>query len=74
VPLYDFNCETCHKTFEKLVRKEADIPSVVCPDCGSDKVTRALSLPAAPLSTTAQSAGACGVGPPCGASWCQRKG
>lgn len=74
MPLYDFRCDECEATFEQLVRKEADLPLVVCPQCASYRVARLLSLPAAPLTTTASNPGACGVGPPCGASWCQRQG
>jgi putative FmdB family regulatory protein len=73
MPLYDFSCDACGAKFEQLVRREADVAIVVCPTCDSREVHRQLSLPAAPM-TTAPAGGACGVGPPCGAPWCQRKG
>ena len=74
MPLYDFACDDCGTKFERLVRKEAEIATVHCPKCGGEHVGRELSLPAAPLSSTQSLPSACGVGPPCGASWCQRNG
>ena len=75
MPLYDFACDDCGTKFERLVRREADLPTVDCPECGGTHVSRALSLPAAPVSSSqSMPTTACGVGPPCGAPWCQRKG
>jgi putative FmdB family regulatory protein len=75
MPLYDFACEECGTRFERLVRHETAIATVDCPQCGAANAKRELSLPAAPLSISSMvpSASACGSGPPCGASWCQRK-
>ena len=74
MPLYDFTCEDCHESFEKLVRKEADVATVECPKCAGKKIERQLSLPAKPGTAATSLPSACGVGPPCGASWCGRKG
>jgi putative FmdB family regulatory protein len=74
MPLYDFACDDCGTHFERLVRREAEIPSVDCPECHGTHVRRQLSLPAAPVSATEGAPAGCGVGPPCGAPWCQRKG
>ena len=74
MPLYDFACDDCGTRFERLVRREVDIATVDCPDCHGTKVRRQLSLPAAPVSSPETAPTACGVGPPCGAPWCQRKG
>lgn len=74
MPLYDFTCDECGTKFERLVRREADLPDVDCPQCGETRVTRDLSLPAAPVSSGESLPMACGSGPPCGAPWCQRKG
>jgi putative FmdB family regulatory protein len=73
MPLYDFSCSDCGTKFERLVRREADLADVDCPDCGGKDVRRGLSLPAAPVSSTQPLTTACGSGPPCGAPWCQRK-
>lgn len=74
MPLYDFSCNDCGSRFERLVRKDAEIAKVDCPDCRGTHVARQLSLPAAPISSANTQPAACGVGPPCGAPWCQRKG
>jgi putative FmdB family regulatory protein len=74
MPLYDFTCDDCGKQFERLVRRESDVAEMDCPDCGGRQVSRALSLPAAPVSATPAPGASCGMGPPCGAPWCQRKG
>jgi putative FmdB family regulatory protein len=74
MPLYDFSCSDCGAKFERLVRKESDISSVDCPECHGHRVSRELSLPAAPINSTQPLPTACGEGPPCGAPWCQRKG
>jgi putative FmdB family regulatory protein len=74
MPLYDFACRDCGTKFEQLVRREAEIAAVDCPECRGTHVTRELSLPAAPLSSGQElPAASCGIGPPCGAAWCQRK-
>ena len=73
MPLYDFACGDCGTKFERLVRRESEVATVNCPDCGGTRVNRELSLPAAPFSTQPVPS-ACGVGPPCGAPRCQRMG
>jgi putative FmdB family regulatory protein len=73
MPLYDFTCDDCGTRFERLVRRTAEIADVDCPGCSGRHVSRALSLPAAPISAAESSPTACGSGPPCGAPWCQRQ-
>ncbi len=75
MPLYDFSCRDCKQPFEKLVRKDADLSTVACPDCSSLKVDKLISMPAKPVSAVGSTAtgGGCGVGPPCGAPMCGRK-
>lgn len=48
MPIFDFHCRECNCEFESLVRGSA---SPVCPECGSAKVEKLLSLPAAPGKT-----------------------
>ncbi len=74
MPMYEFECEDCGKTFETLVRREADLPAVACPACACRRVTRALSLPSAKVSSGSPMPMNCGAGPPCAKPWCQRTG
>ena len=45
MPLYDYVCKRCNKTFEMLVTGSG---TPICPDCGSHKMNKLLSLPAQP--------------------------
>ncbi len=43
MPIYDYQCRDCKKTFETLVRA-SHVPS--CPGCGSENLEKLLSIPA----------------------------
>jgi putative FmdB family regulatory protein len=68
MPIYEYYCPTCEKSFEELVF-EAKPAVVHCPKCGTDEVNRLISLFAtasnknnfAPMSG-AESSHACGGG------------
>lgn len=45
MPLYEFHCRECDHEVEVLVRS-SDAPT--CPDCGSRRLEKLLSVPAAP--------------------------
>jgi putative FmdB family regulatory protein len=42
MPIYEYQCESCQASFEKLVFNSDDDP-VDCPACGSKKIKRLLS-------------------------------
>ncbi len=44
MPLYEFDCQNCGQSFEKLVRSAAAITEVVCPGCGQPHVQKKLSV------------------------------
>lgn len=44
MPIYEFNCTTCDRSFEELVRSAEAVHEVVCPRCGSRQVRRKISL------------------------------
>jgi len=44
MPIYEYECDTCHGQFELLIRGEE---AAVCPECGTQSVERLLSVPAA---------------------------
>jgi putative FmdB family regulatory protein len=41
MPIYEFNCRKCEKSFEELVFSRSE--EILCPGCGSAEVERALS-------------------------------
>lgn len=50
MPIYEYTCKACEKRFEQLVRSMSaagDEPKVKCPECGSTRTARALSVFAA---------------------------
>ena len=46
MPLYEFECRTCHERFEDLVRSSDADQTVECPACGAEDAVRLLSAPA----------------------------
>jgi putative FmdB family regulatory protein len=48
MPLYDFHCTDCDRTFELLVRL-SDTPT--CPECQGQNLQKQVSRPAAPGQT-----------------------
>lgn len=42
MPIYEFYCQDCDGQFETLVMRSSD--PVACPQCGTEKVTRVLSV------------------------------
>ena len=68
MPIYEYTCSSCHGKFEQLVRsmKSAD-EKVKCPECGSDRTARSLSVFAVSSATTgpsdAPTCGRCGGAP-----------
>ncbi|MCU0709077.1 MAG: zinc ribbon domain-containing protein [Pirellula sp.] len=47
MPLYEYHCETCDKEFELLIQRRDDSP--LCPECGSKKLTKLLSVIGSPV-------------------------
>ena len=43
MPIYEFRCEECDHTSEKLVRNELAISSCRCDECGSTELVRLIS-------------------------------
>ena len=42
MPIYEYQCDACDHTFEKLTFK-GDTEEITCPCCCSEKVTKVLS-------------------------------
>ncbi|PQO26107.1 zinc ribbon domain-containing protein [Blastopirellula marina] len=75
MPLFEYTCEACQSQFELLVRG-SEKPK--CPECGSAKLEKAWSVPAAhtggksnqlPVCGPMPSGGGCGL-PQCGTGGC----
>jgi len=45
MPLYEYECQSCGKRFERI-QKFSDPPADTCPHCGGGPVTKLLSSPA----------------------------
>jgi len=45
MPLYEYECESCHHRFERI-QKYSDPPVDVCPVCGKGPVRKLVSSPA----------------------------
>jgi len=66
MPIFDFACRECGRTFEELVRSDT---VVSCPACASRQVERKLSLPARP-AMAGKPADFSGLGPPADGGCC----
>ena len=47
MPIYEYACPTCDKTFEAFILRRSDEGEVACPGCSSRAVSRVMSRPAA---------------------------
>jgi putative FmdB family regulatory protein len=69
MPLYEYECKSCEKTVEILVRTANE--SVACPECGNRKLEKVFSVTAAPsLKSGRSSLPMASEGPGCGAPRC----
>lgn len=46
MPLYEYQCESCHNRFEKIQKSFSDPPVETCPKCGTGPVRKLISSPA----------------------------
>ena len=67
MPIYEYRCDPCEKTFEKI-RRMSDESPVPCPDCG-DEAKKQLSGFAARTGGVSFSTSG-GAPAPCGAPSC----
>ncbi len=65
MPIFEYHCSGCGLDFERLVRSDE---RVECPECGSPKVRKQLSVVAAPRGRgdTHDAGGSCCAGGGCG--------
>jgi putative FmdB family regulatory protein len=46
MPLYEYECESCHNRFERIQKSFSDPPIETCPACGKGPVKKLISSPA----------------------------
>jgi putative FmdB family regulatory protein len=44
VPIYEYTCQKCNSKFEQLVRTMSGESKFACPQCGSQRTARTLSV------------------------------
>jgi putative FmdB family regulatory protein len=76
MPIYEYTCKSCQKTFDHLAKSMADNEAKVrCPECGSPQTRRALSVfavaseqgrPSSAMPSGPGMCGRCGGPGPCG--------
>ncbi|MHB8419381.1 MAG: FmdB family zinc ribbon protein [Myxococcales bacterium] len=59
MPIREFECERCRKTFETLIRHVEEEKELECPACHGRHVRRLLSAPAALGSSIETASGGC---------------
>ena len=70
MPIYEFKCTECGNDFEELVRTNSQ--KIACPNCGSRKIDRKLSVIGAVVSKSSPPCDreACPQGPYCPSGTC----
>ena len=75
MPIYEYKCDDCGSTFEKLIRRSSDTDTLECPSCGQKHLKQELStfaahangaskssdLPMCPSGGPCRNPGACGL-------------
>ncbi|MBM3332875.1 zinc ribbon domain-containing protein [candidate division WOR-3 bacterium] len=64
MPIREFSCSICNHEFEELVLSRRDEEEIVCPKCGTQKLTRCFSSFAVAgaekrVSSSSKSCGSC---------------
>lgn len=67
MPIFEYTCKDCKGGFEELVRSEEQV--VACPNCGSNKTEKRLSVFSAGSSAQSQSGSAVCGRPGCGSGF-----
>jgi putative FmdB family regulatory protein len=68
MPLFDFSCNSCHYSFEELLRSADLISGVSCPNCGGSEIQKKPARIASRLGVTsgfslgASAAASCNTG------------
>lgn len=66
MPIYEYKCKSCEKTFEALRRMSQGDTPAPCPTCGGEETMRLLSLIAAPAKNGGPDLSHCRMPEVCG--------
>jgi len=44
MPIFEFECSNCDREFEELLFNTSAVSEVICPECGSSKVNKKISM------------------------------
>ena len=70
MPLYEFKCNRCESTFEKLILSSDEEDNVICPSCGEGDTCRLMSSFSCGSGKALSSGGSSACSPsPSGFSW-----
>jgi len=73
MPIYEYKCSACGKTFEHLLLNSQSAEKPSCPDCGNVKVNKIMSTPAILHESGTSGTTCCGSSerlPSCGSGGC----
>ncbi|MBI3111911.1 MAG: zinc ribbon domain-containing protein [Ignavibacteriales bacterium] len=73
MPIYDYRCNTCGKTYDVYHKVREVLSDVSCPSCNSPEHTRLMSVPAPAMAMSGSSpsslpSSSCDTGGCCGGS------
>jgi len=60
MPIYEYACAACGKSFEELIVRKSDEAEVACPACKGRRVSRLLSRTAAARGASGGGGASCG--------------
>jgi putative FmdB family regulatory protein len=68
MPVYDYRCAECQKTYDVYHKGKEMMEDIVCPSCGSKNHTKLMSVPSIRMGTHTDAAGggSCESGGCCG--------
>lgn len=69
MPIYDYLCGECGKTYDVFHKSKEIEEDIVCPSCGSKEHRRLMSAPAIAMSGGSEPSPRCD-GPSCGCGGC----
>lgn len=66
MPIYDYRCDECGKTYDVFHKVREVNEDIICPSCGSERHTRLISAPSIKVGPSADEVPSCADGNCCG--------